>query len=62
MDQAIKLVGDSFILTLLVTVWIAVCIVVAICARLIQIHRCVETIRKERQQAGHETGQLIKSD
>lgn len=35
---------NSIILSILFGVWIAVCLTVAICGKLVQIHRCVQSL------------------
>ena len=56
MDAAVAAVENSFIVSILVAVWLCLLIALAICTKVVQIRKCVQELRQEKlKKRGEQT-------
>lgn len=49
-QAATEIIGSSFILTILVSLWLALIVALAICNKVVAIHKCVRELREKKEQ------------
>lgn len=54
MDIATKATEESFVVAILVAVWLVLVIAVAICNKAVHIHKCVMEIKESRRKYAQE--------